>query len=1513
LRCTRASTSMVQDTTAAGWRMSSTHCINETARAKTPPTVSLVAAASPQASPEIEPNGQALDACFPDTTSTGSSSGNVAAATTAAPPAVASSQSQAPPKKAAAAAIHAKLIAVTFSCDGDDTCTTTAGTASCSPNRDPASASSASGTTGTSPPLRGHGGTSANGHASLETWEVDKMDGGRVSPPAAGAAAAFANVGPLFDGGLKSSPSKTRGSDSGAPDRSVVDKAPHGPLSHAATSDATRTQSRRRDRRRKQAAKTAAVNTSMSRLSKRSFESKRRQRNDTDIPPFPMPSMKERGGNDNDDIDNGDNSGDDDGAVIFHSPSSRDEQDGGGGYHYAMDDDDGDSSIDSGSTANSRLDELLGKYFPDESGGQGTVTSAPSSPRGKAPGSPHYREVQKVWAERALSNPLLRGGSLPSLSPPRSSYASFDDTVSRELSLLDDAPPMPQSLRQKSVPRLRLTPRRSKRHVAKGHYIEEALPPSPGKDAPVFELTRSLSEGSALEYSHDMSSGIPCFPRVYHDALKTSNTIQHWVKCEVADGSGRPLPGCCNSSRDQGLDGGDFASLLKRCMPDFSLQTADSAVGETVLTPNPIEPSAKEGVDSSCSLSPSSAQVASSPESQGSRSSRKHTSVHDRSVSLATSVWLEDVHRQYHIKEQNRSRMIAAMAKAARAHSQLASDNNESDTDSNSFDDVGLASRSLDFDDLGQLGGFGITKGGKRERANKGPDSSTTVAPSPDVLNSTLNGASVSARGDSKSSSNTADMLSDSDSEEELNVDLLAERDLVRRARQMREEIRRAEMAELAREAERAAAAGEAKFVGAASTFDVVLAASAAASKHTGAIDAGTKSKKNSDIQKRPWECMFDSKTCFENSSWKDSQGKDTLSSGMTPPSSPMKEWVKTTLAAPPSSPMAEWVSTAMALYDPLTPVERNRTVQSTRERKLYYSPSALSRGSVPESIKRRSNSITDAYHPTTPLRRAATSRTEATITSSRLMSALSTPLSDRKKISKVPVLQLRNIEDIVPAFGEIHLRLRTDMAGKGVSKAILGGTTPSTNANGTGDHMSPIGSDGSGSSFQHIASSLGNLLKSATFASNRQSDKAMSSMGSIGEGGQTDIRAPSPCGLPPIGRPPMCRTSAAEMSVRHITRLSGMSLDCTRVLRIDDEDEARAILREQLGEWSDSDHGDDKSTGSHDSSSTTDLYVSALTSELHTPRPATRKQKKKITDSSRAPPIDDSFIFPQPAISTPTKIDSGRGISSGSPLEDLSIPDAMLSINTPRGGARTYSRRESDTFEESVGVLSINTPSGGKRLFTRTNEGEIVETRAIGQSRSNHTDDLTLPDLGCSNSLDEDNTSDQISPRSAVSGATSRLSDPVSEGRGKTMISTTAHHMTQRTPNHLGRPSFSGYSRDGGSAAGQEESVLGQVAPVPSHSFDADVMYWDSDVDSEGSPGAAGSTTLCVPLTTPDALPDSKVPGRARFHGGTGDDNTSLYPSVLEHLGFRLVDVEVRVSTMYLEVFRTLEFATEE
>ena len=1270
----------------------------------------------------------------------------------------------------------------------------------------------------------------------------------------------------------------------------------------AASSDTTRSKgtSLKRSRRRRQNGTDAST---QQQLLKRNFDatttSRRRSKTKTNrgreemsIPPFPMPMA---GGQTDSAYNNGQKGADedDDGAVIFQSLSSGDELDGTA-FQYALDgpDQDGkssdDSSVGSESTNNSRLDRLLDKYFPDEMGGQGSVPrSTPSSPQqkgasgsisrknaapatapaghGSTVASPH-RETQRVWAGRALSNPLLRGeNSIPSLSPTRMPQSSFDGGAKSPevgLQMLDGAPPMP--LTMKSSPAMRLSPRGSGLSTSLGstnkgkHVIRSSSPPATMvKTTSLLELSRTMSEGSVIDHheihrslSQDLSSRRSCFPRAH-----SASAVQAWGMCGDIEKSPRQIPGCCDNN---GTTNGDLRSLLVGYVPDFCGGKGALDDDNTILVAeeranvdNDLSMEASN-MEAARGLSPTT-QLASSPESQSGRQRRSHRA-NQSSLSLGMSLWLEDVHRQHQIKEQNRCRMVAAMAKAARAHSQLISLNDHDDSYGDSDHD--LASKSLDFDDLGQLGGFSIKRGSNVERRTNtldllvAPGANKRRGPYRDDASGSL------GRGDS-ASSNSAGVASDSDSDDEYTDELLAERELARRARQIREEIRRAEMEELAREAERAAEAGEEKFVGAASTFDVVLAASAAVSKQAEEENAPMKSWRSGEPvpdNRRPWECMFDAKPIEEKTV-------------VEPPPSPMKEWMKNALAAPPSSPMVGWVSSAIAMYDPTTPA------QSKRVKSIQHSPVVHPPTAVPVSLKKRSNSFTDSYHPTTPLRRTATSRTETTIAGSSIISALSTPLSDRKRIERVPVLQLRNIEDIVPNFGDIHLRLRTDMAGKGVQKDVLGGPSSNKRRDATADHRSAIGSDGSGSSFQNIAASLGNLLKTATFASGQRS---MRSLSDVGDGTISEASATSPSSrrLPLPARRPPSRNSTAEISARHIARLSGMSLDCTRAMRADSEKDARSVLEEQLGEWSDTEGGDDNvSIASHDTNSTTDLYVSALTNEIHTPRNTGQKHKKLFADSPRMPPpIDDPkgtllSINPDP-LSTPDH-KSRKNVAAAPPVDDFAIPDA---------------------------VLSVNTPMGGKRIFSRTDEGGIVETRSIEACPSHHTDDLTLPDLTYSRSHDAgclDDAADLKTPRSANCGAASRFSDPLSERR--TMLAAmdlvSKKNAGNNTPKRLTRPTFSrtdngtdeegdvgaanpsalretdkddNESKEGARDSVHTPEVVGQA---PSYSFDADTMYWDSDVESEESPGGVRS------------IPPSKDGETATL---------SIYGSVHKQLGFQ-------------------------
>ena len=1265
----------------------------------------------------------------------------------------------------------------------------------------------------------------------------------------------------------------------------------------AAPSDTSRPKrtSLKRSRRRRQ----NGTEMSTQQLSKRNFDgttTKRRSKTKTNrgrkemaIPPFPMPMAVEETSAHYKDQKKADE--DDDGAVIFQSLSSGDELDGTA-FQYALNgpDQDGESSDDSTvgseSTSNSRLDRLLDKYFPDEMGGQGSVPrSTPSSPKergascsntaaataaagpGSSVASPH-REMQRVWAGRALSNPLLRGeNSIPSLSPTRMSQSSLEGgTKSPDagLQMLDGAPPMP--LTMKSSPAMRLSPRGTSLSSSMGSTYERkrdvvrsASPPATVvKTTSLLELSRTMSEGSVIDHhtihrslSQDLSARRTCFPRAH-----SASAVQGLGICVGLERSPRHRSGCCGN----GITNGDFRSLLVGYVPDFCGGTSALDDDNTILVADEranvddVRSIDANNMGAARGQSPTT-QLASSPESQSGRQ-RRSDRANQSSMSLGMSLWLEDVHRQHQIKEQNRCRMVAAMAKAARAHSQLSSLNDHDD--SYGDNDHDLASKSLDFDDLGQLGGFNINRGNNMDRRTNTLDllvvSGTNKRRSlyDDDASGTL------GRGDS-ASSNSAGIASDSDSDDEYTDELLAERELARRARKIREEIRRAEMEELAREAERAAEAGEEKFVGAASTFDVVLAASAAVSKQAEEESAPMKSWRSGEPvpdKRRPWECMFDAKPIRKKAS-------------VEPPSSPMKEWMKNALAAPPSSPMVGWVSSAIAMYDPTTPA------QSQRVKSVQHSPVVHPPTSVQVSLKKRSNSLTDSYHPTTPLRRTATSRTETTIAGSSIISALSTPLSDRKRIERVPVLHLRNIEDIVPNFGDIHLRLRTDMAGKGVQKEVLGGPSTNKRRDVSSDHRSAIGSDGSGSSFQNIAASLGNLLKTATFASGQRSIRSLSD---VGDGAISEASATSPSSrrLPLPARRPPSRSSTAELSTRHIARLSGMSLDCTRAMRADSEKDARSVLEEQLGDWSDAEGGDDddNSVASHDTNSTTDLYVSALTNEIHTPRNTGRKHKKLFADSPRMPPpIDDptctlSNINPDP-LSTPDH-KSRKNLVAAPPVDDFAIPDA---------------------------VLSVNTPMGGKRIFSRTDEGGIVETRSIEACPSHHTDDLTLPDLTYSRSHDAgvlDDGADLKTPRSANSGAASRFSDPLSERRTilAAMELVSKKNAGTSTPKRLTRPTFSltdngpggkgggatadpaaldeTYKDDNESKGGAGDSVHTPevVGQTPSYSFDADTMYWDSDVESsEGSPGGLRSIST--------------------FNGGE-KATSSMYGSVHKQLGFQ-------------------------
>jgi len=82
--------------------------------------------------------------------------------------------------------------------------------------------------------------------------------------------------------------------------------------------------------------------------------------------------------------------------------------------------------------------------------------------------------------------------------------------------------------------------------------------------------------------------------------------------------------------------------------------------------------------------------------------------------------------------------------------------------------------------------------------------------------------------------------------------------------------------------------------------------------------------------------------------------------------------------------------------------------------------------------------------------------------------------------------------------------------------------------------------------------------------------------------------------------------------------------------------------------------------------------------------------------------------------------------------------------------------------------------------------------------------------------------------------------------------------------------PTASGetHNNDNESKGGTGDSVhMPAVGQEPSYSFDADTMYWDSDVDSEGSPGGLRS------------IPTSNS-GEAAL--------SPMYSAVYEQLGFQ-------------------------
>ena len=748
----------------------------------------------------------------------------------------------------------------------------------------------------------------------------------------------------------------------------------------------------------------------------------------------------------------------------------------------------------------------------------------------------------------------------------------------------------------------------------------------------------------------------------------------------------------------------------------------------------------------------------------------------DEMMGLGMSMWLKDMDREYKTKEQSRTRMVAAMATAARAHSQLLYDDENNDEDDYDED---LASRSLDFDDLGQLGGFG-----KKKRSRS---TSMLFRMSHTQSTGTQNIAQNGQIGNASTSYN----FSDYDSDDHSNGDLHEERELVLRARQMREEIRNAEMVELAEEAERAAEAGKEKFCGSASTFDVVLAANTATSKKE---DRNGKepTRNGKDLS---WERMFDETRRSQNISSQSGGGLGT------PPSSPLREWVKDTLAATPSSPVGSFVSNAVSIYQPSTPL-KSGVMQRSPAR------STLKKDSVQKALGRRASLIADSYYPTTPLRRAATASAEAT--GSLIMSAISTPLAaEWNSFDKVSVLELRHIEDVIPSFGKLHMRLRTDMAGRGVSQRFLESTSAKIDGNmkdrdAMSDHRSAIGSDGSASSLQHIAVSLRKLLKSATSPSN---------------GPQIASNATVPPKLPPSAKPRLSDSGVEETALTDIVQRSSLFSDCARsLLQVKDADQARNILKEQVRD--DSPGEDDNSIASQKSNSTTDLYVSTLTSELHSPTSASRR-RKKFAKLNKAPSMDD---IPSTDVLASLETDQNGSPSSG----------AVLLISTPRGGSRTYKRRESGGFVQEAPGPSLLAERKG-RLPLEDSEILAVDEQLSAEALSRVHDH-----------------SHEVFERPPIT-TSSHVSIVSSDGRGTSLIELLPGESNGHSPNH-------------------EAAAGGYIGTFLSA---GDLVYCDSDVDSE---------VTDTPIPAASILSGMPVIGNFK---AIKNDTGGIYRSLFVTLGF--------------------------
>ena len=433
----------------------------------------------------------------------------------------------------------------------------------------------------------------------------------------------------------------------------------------------------------------------------------------------------------------------------------------------------------------------------------------------------------------------------------------------------------------------------------------------------------------------------------------------------------------------------------------------------------------------------------------------------------STRVWLEAAQRRHQAHEAERHRVLHSLAVAAQANQQLLGSDDESIDSFSSYPRHGQGRWGLS--------GFG----------------------GEDILGRAL----------------SSDL-----SEEERDEELLAQRALAKRVRMMREEIRRAEMAELAEEAERAAEAGEEKFVGAASTFGPLLRRPEMAY----AVD-GWEQMSGTGTEGRSWEknaflWMFDTNPWGDKSDVGSHPYRTPQDWRPLSPSPPRQQ---PKVESPPQSPV-QWMRST---FFPVTDTVRNALGHYTgKVSMLHGCNSSNDPSNLSPSVLKRAQSISTPTTPTRSMPKGMLRRHHTLATVSKNMDigggGLATSFSDglwrvgsdnnkegfisklathgglaervasringeytSRKTPKIRVLELRSIEDVIPPFGQIHMRLRTHMADRGVSYDTLGAPNEddclSKSSSRPSSHDGPKST--TSTSLQHLASSLRNLLQVAT------------------------------------------------------------------------------------------------------------------------------------------------------------------------------------------------------------------------------------------------------------------------------------------------------------------------------------------------------------------------------------------------------------------------------------------------